>query len=74
MGLTAGDAGLLYGLLLRAIREHEAVIGRLDEFGQRYMVDFPASTAASSVVLRSAWIIRPDEDFPRLTTCFVLLG
>ena len=72
LGLTADDAETLYELLLRAVLAHDATLGRRDEFGQRYTVDFPASTAFGSAILRSAWIVRLDEDFPRLTTCFVL--
>ena len=72
LGLTADDADTLHELLLRAVLVHDAVLGRRDEFGQRYTVDFPVATHFGSAVLRSAWILRPDEDFPRLTTCFVL--
>lgn len=72
LGFTVDDATTLHGLLARAVLVHAAVLGRLDEFGQRYTVDFPASTEFGSAVLRSAWIVRPTEDFPRLTTCFVL--
>ena len=72
LGFTADDADTLHDLLLSAVLAHDAVLGRLDEFGQRYMVDFPTSTFVGSAMLRSAWIIRPAEDFPRLTTCFVL--
>lgn len=73
LGFTVDDAATLHGLLARAVLVYEAVPGHLDEFGQRYTVDFPAATAFGSAVLRSAWIVRPTEDFPRLTTCFVLL-
>jgi len=72
LGFTSDDADTLHELLLRAVLVHEAALGRRDEFGQRYTVDFPVSTTFGSGVLRSAWIVRPDEDFPRLTTCFVL--
>lgn len=72
LGLTAADADTLRNWLLRAVRDHEAVPGRIDEFGQRYTVDFRASTPFGSAVLRSAWMVRADEAFPRLTTCFVL--
>ena len=50
----------------------EAAIGRLDEFGQRYTIDFWLTTASGAATIRSGWIIRPTEDFPRLTTCYVL--
>ena len=72
LGFTTDDADTLHELLLRAALSYEAARGRLDEFGQRYTVDFPVSTTVGSAVLRSAWIVRPNEDFPRLTTCFVL--
>ena len=41
-------------------------------FGQRYTVDFTLCTAVGTASIRSAWIVRTGEDFPRLTTCFVL--
>ena len=72
LGFTEEDADTLYELLLRAIAVYAASVDRLDEFGQRYFVDFPVTTPVNSAVLRSAWIIRSGEDFPRLTTCFVL--
>ncbi len=63
----------LRSLLLEAVLIHDAAIGRHDEYGQRYAVDFPVETEAGSAVVRSAWIIRKDDDFPRLTSCFVPL-
>jgi hypothetical protein len=58
-------------LLLAAI-DGQAVFERADEFGDRYRLDFEFTTPAGRAVVRSAWIIRAGEDFPRLTTCFVL--
>ncbi len=72
LGLSVEDVVFLQDLLLQSITLHNAFVGRLDEFGQRYTVDFPVTTKRGSAILRSAWIIRSDEDFPRLTTCFVL--
>jgi hypothetical protein len=72
LGFTAADASVLRDLILGAASTGEARLGRLDEFGQRYVVDFRVSTSLGSAPLRTAWIIRSGEDFPRLTTCFVL--
>ena len=72
LGLARADVGVLHGWLIQSIAVCEAVPGQRDEFGQRYTVDFPVSTDAGSAVLRSAWIVRPKENFPRLVTCFVL--
>jgi hypothetical protein len=72
LGLTAADADLLRAWVLQAAVSGEAVFERADEFGDRYRLDFEASTAAGRAAIRSAWIVRPDEDFPRLTTCYIL--
>lgn len=62
---------LLHDALLNAVRDDEAVAGELDEFGQRYTIDFTMTGPAGSAVVRSLWMIRTDEDFPRLVSCFV---
>jgi hypothetical protein len=43
-----------------------------DEFGQRYVLDFPMTTAAGSATIRSAWIVLIRQDVLRLTSCYVL--
>lgn len=72
LGLTAADAETLREWLLRAAISSEAVAERTDEFGQRFRIDFDATTATGGAIIRSAWIVRAGDDFPRLTTCFVL--
>jgi hypothetical protein len=72
LGFTVRDADNLRRLILEAIFIHDATIGLHNEFGQRYAVDFPVKTEVGSAVVRSAWIIRKGENFPRLTSCFVL--
>ena len=39
-GITAKDAENLRHILLEAIKTYEAQLGRRDEFGQRYTLDF----------------------------------
>ena len=72
LGLTAANADTLREIFLQAALIYDSVPGRRDEFGQRYTVDFPVSTTHGTAILRSAWIVRHDEDFPRLVTCLVL--
>jgi hypothetical protein len=72
LGLTIIDAFKLGAWLLQAAVETDAIMGRSDKFGDRYQIDFEVVTASGHAMVRSAWIIRSDEDFPRLTTCFVL--
>lgn len=41
-------------------------------FGDVYVIKFPMTTERGSRLILSAWIVRHGEDFPRLTTCYVL--
>lgn len=72
LGLTADDADELQGALLDAVRTSEATAGGQDEYGQRYVLDFGMESATGQATVRSVWIIRCGEDFPRLVTCHVL--
>jgi hypothetical protein len=48
-------------------------MGEKDDFGQRYRVDFEMTGVnGNTAKVRSGWIVRSDEDFPRLATVFVL--
>jgi hypothetical protein len=72
LGFTAAEADVLLQLLLDAAATGEAVAERADEFGERFRIDFEATTEVGSATIRSAWIVRTGEDVPRLTTCYVL--
>jgi hypothetical protein len=37
-----------------------------------YVLDFPISRPVRQAMVRSGWIVRKGEDFPRLTSCYVL--
>ena len=74
LGIKRDDAerlrqAILEGVLLAEAREQEPTM-----FGRRFMVDLSISRAEgivlSTALVRTAWIIRQGEDFPRLTTCF----
>ncbi len=72
LGLTSGDALVLQGWLKQAALTESVIIGQSDEYGDRYQLDFEAATPSGRAVIRSAWMIRVGEDFPRLTTCYIL--
>ncbi len=76
LGFERGDAELLRKLILEAVLQTEAVEQKATSFGRRFVVDFEVQRGVGVIlykaVVRTAWIIRNDEDFPRLTTCFNL--
>jgi hypothetical protein len=43
-----------------------------DQYGQRYILDLDVTTEHGSGVIRSAWIVRANEDVLRFVTCFVI--
>lgn len=72
LGLTVVDAEKLRQKLVAIASTGEATRGRQDAYGERYVVDFELTTPHGTAVVRSTWIIRTGEDFPRLTSCYVL--
>jgi hypothetical protein len=72
LGITASNAAMLRDALLQAAQTKEAVASDRDEYGQRFVVDFTMDGPAGGAMVRSSWIVRTDENAPRLTSCFVL--
>jgi hypothetical protein len=72
LGLTQIDAVVLRDALLEAARNQNCDLGECDDYGQRYTVDFNLRTEFGTRRVRSGWIIKVKENFPRLTTCYVL--
>ena len=71
-GMTAEDAEDLHQIILEVIKTHEVKLGRQDEFGQRYTLDFRLEWQDRRGILRSGWIIEQGFGYPKLTTCYPL--
>jgi hypothetical protein len=72
LGLTPDRSHELRDALLDAARTENAIATDRDEYGQRYVVDFTMTGLTGTARVRSSWIVRTSEDFPRLTSCYVL--
>lgn len=71
LGFTDKDAKLLKEAILKGLNDGEISLGKEDQYGKRYIVDVEIRNLNQEAVVRTAWIIKHDEDFPRLTTCYV---
>ena len=71
LGLGRDDAEWLRERILDAAATRPAVLTANTPFGILYMLDFVLNTASGSAMVRSGWIVRHGEDYPRLTTCYV---
>lgn len=73
LGLKSAEAaGLRAALLVAAANNDAAVPGAIDGHGQRYVLDFLMQGLTGSAFVRSAWIVRTGETFPRFASCYVL--
>ena len=73
LGIAAESADILRNALLEAARSsNEARPSGEDGFGQRYVLDFKLAGPLGEGAIRSHWIVRSAEEFPRLTTCYDL--
>jgi hypothetical protein len=72
LGINRQNAHLLLEAIEKAAANGEAANGKLDQYGQRYVIDIAFSGPGGEATLRTAWIVRHSEDFPRLVTSFIL--
>ena len=72
VGIRQAEAEELREAILSPAENSEARLGSATPHGQRYVVDFDMVRQGRAVTIRSAWIVRIGEDFPRLTSCYVL--
>lgn len=72
LGMTRADAGELKRLILASVPGTDCEVGAPDIYGERFLCDAEIRFRGRSATIRTAWIIRRSEDFPRLTTCFIL--
>jgi hypothetical protein len=72
LGLSLKDAEKFGKTLLEAAKNGDAVPGVEDQYGKRYIIDFMMTTIKGQAKIRSTWIVLRHEDFPRLTSCYIL--
>jgi hypothetical protein len=72
LGIAKEDAEVLRQALLAAALHSEAQLADSDRYGRRFVLDFEMATARGKARVRSFWMVRSSEDFPRLTSCYVL--
>jgi hypothetical protein len=73
LGITLANKETLAKALLEAATRSENVIAKGDNgIGETFVIRFKMETEKGVAIVLSAWIIRHGEDFPRLTTCYIV--
>jgi hypothetical protein len=62
----------LQAALKEAAKNQPAVPTQRNQYGQKYVIDFMMINLDKHALVRSVWIVRHAEGFPRLVTCYVL--
>ena len=72
LGITQDDVEILKVAILVGIANNDCLVGETDVYGKRYNVDFPVHIKGRNALVRTTWIIKNKEDFPRLTSWYIL--
>lgn len=71
IGLNQNNSSLLLAALRTTATAGDAVAGRVDKYGRRYIIDFELEGPRGMAMIRSVWIVRAGEEAPRLVTCYI---
>ena len=72
LGWTVDEVEDVRRRLLEAVLQTDASFLGADDYGQRYALDFAVQGARGAATVRSLWIIRHGDNFPRFASCYVL--
>ena len=72
LGIGLEEAEELRSALRQALTTHDAIPIPRNAYGQKYRIDFEMTRSQKQAIIRSIWIVRNNESFPRLVTCYIL--
>lgn len=70
LGITLENADLLKKAIKQAAINEPVMIRKTNEYGTHYNMKILIKTDVGESLILIAWIIRTDENFPRLTNCY----
>ena len=73
LGFTLENFQGLKESILIEIQNNEAIITNINQYGTFYVVDISVENPPKKALVRTSWIVKNHEDFPRLTSCYVIL-
>jgi hypothetical protein len=72
LGLKKETEEELRSALRESLIQNNAIFDKKNQYGNKYIIDFPMTRDNQQAIIHSVWIIRFEEDFPRLVTCYIL--
>jgi undecaprenyl pyrophosphate synthase len=71
LGLRQENEEELRNALKEALKNYNAAFERENSYGKKYIIDFSMNRGDKQAIVRSVWIVRFEENFPRLVTCYI---
>lgn len=72
LGYNQSNADQLITKIQQGVLDNPAVLGKADQYGQRFKVDMQITGPnGNTVVVRTGWIVAPGSNVPKLTTAYV---
>ena len=73
LGISLANAEVLRAAIRSAAASSDDAEARGDNgFGKVFNLCFVIASGSAKATVLTAWIVRHNEDFPRLTTCYIL--
>ncbi|MGW5558195.1 WXG100 family type VII secretion target [Micromonospora sp. NPDC003944] len=67
-GLGPDDANAVLQQIREGVLAGKPLLGKADEFGQRWNVDLPLTGPNGTIIVRTAWILKNETSAPRMVT------
>lgn len=71
LGLDQENAAALREALRQALKSQDATPTKRNPYSQKYQIDFEMIRDGKSAIIRSIWIVKDIENFPRLIPCYI---
>ncbi|OCA98039.1 hypothetical protein BGS1_02110 [Clostridium beijerinckii] len=72
LGYNKSNADELMNQVYEKLSSSESVLGKVDQYGQRYTVDMQITGPnGNTTIVRTGWILKPDSTIPEMTTIYV---
>jgi hypothetical protein len=73
LGIGLSNVAVLREAILNAAADSDKAEARGDNgFGEVFRLRFEMKTERASATVLTSWVVRRGEDFPRLTTCYIV--
>lgn len=70
LGITQNNSFILKQALLQAAQTETVSLKKQDQYGAHYIMKFVLKTQVGKSMILASWIVRNNENFPRLTSCY----